>query len=291
MRQLLKRILSYPVFIVSFAFLVRMALLYHGWATTPNTVRDFVPYGYELGKVAQAIASGHGFSSPLRMVDTGPTVWFTPIYPYLVAAIFKVWGIYSFTSKIIILTMNAAFSALTIIPIHSIARRTFGKSIAVSASWFWVFLPASLFFVLPWIWDTSLAGLMLALIFWATLSLQDAHTTWSWAGYGALWATGVLVNPAVLSLLPFLLGWLVWEARRDGAPWIKFSSVTILVFAIALVPWTVRNYLVFGKFIVLRSNFGLELWLGNNPAVPDAWSPLEAPKRRSRRGPELSAHG
>jgi len=24
---------------------------------------------------------------------------------------------------------------------------------------------------------------------------------------------------------------------------------------------------------MLRSNFGLELWLGNNPAVPDTWSP------------------
>ena len=40
-----------------------------------------------------------------------------------------------------------------------------------------------------------------------------------------------------------------------------------------MVPWTIRNYRVFGKFIVLRSNFGLELWLGNNPAVPDTWSP------------------
>jgi hypothetical protein len=40
-----------------------------------------------------------------------------------------------------------------------------------------------------------------------------------------------------------------------------------------MVPWTIRNYRVFGKFIVLRSNFGLELWLGNNPGVPDTWSP------------------
>ena len=40
----------------------------------------------------------------------------------------------------------------------------------------------------------------------------------------------------------------------------------------AMVPWTVRNYRVFGKFIVLRSNFGLELWLGNNPNVPDTWA-------------------
>jgi hypothetical protein len=30
---------------------------------------------------------------------------------------------------------------------------------------------------------------------------------------------------------------------------------------------------VFHKFIPLRSNFGLELWLGNNPQVPDSWTP------------------
>ena len=51
----------------------------------------------------------------------------------------------------------------------------------------------------------------------------------------------------------------------------------MLVFALGMVPWTVRNYRVFGKVIVLRSNFGLELWLGNNPAVPDTWSPWTHP--------------
>jgi len=262
---------------VGFAFFIRMVLLYHGWKTTPTAVRDFVPYGYELGRVARAIVAGEGFSSPLRMVDTGPTVWFTPIYPYLVAAIFKIWGTYSFLSRIIIQTVNSAFAALTIIPIYSIAKRSFGNAVAVSASWFWVFLPTSLFFPLTWIWDTSMAALFLALIFWATLAMEEAHNGWHWAGYGALWAIGVSINPAMLSLLPFLLGWLIWDARRDGAPWFKFSTIAIVVFAMALVPWTVRNYRVFGKVIVLRSNFGLELWLGNNPSVPDTWSPWMHP--------------
>ena len=103
--------------------------------------------------------------------------------------------------------------------------------------------------------------------------MPEAPRMRDWAGYGALWAIGVLINPSVLSLFPFLLGWAIWESRRDGVPWIKFCSATILVFAIAMVPWTIRNYRVFGKFIVLRSNFGLELWLGNNPDVPDSWSP------------------
>ena len=57
----------------------------------------------------------------------------------------------------------------------------------------------------------------------------------------------------------------MWEARKDSAPWAKLAMAALLVFTIGLVPWTIRNYRVFGKFIVLRSNFGLELWLGNNP--------------------------
>jgi hypothetical protein len=277
MRQLFKRLFCSPIFIVSFAFFVRMLLLYHGWKSTPTEVRDLVPYGYELGRVARAIAAGQGFSSPLRMVETGPTVWFTPIYPYLVAGIFKIWGTYTFHSRIIIQTMNLAFAALTVIPIYGIARRTFGEAVAVGASWFWVFLPTSLFFPMMWIWDTAMAGLFFALIFWATLALAEQQTTWAWAGYGALWAIGVLVNPSMISVFPFLLGWVIWETRRDGAPWFKFAAAAVLVFAIGLVPWTVRNYRVFGKVIVLRSNFGLELWLGNNAAVPDSWSPWMHP--------------
>jgi hypothetical protein len=189
-----------------------------------------------------------------------------------VAGIFKIWGIYSDASKLVIITLNCAFAALTILPIYGSARRTFGEGVAVGASWAWVFLPTALFFPITWIWDTAMAALFLALIFWATLAMRDAKSVSAWAGYGALWVTGVLVNPSLLSLLPFLAGWAIWQARRDSKPWTKFAAATMLVFVLGLIPWTVRNYLVFGKVIVLRSNFGLELWLGNNPNVPDTWA-------------------
>jgi hypothetical protein len=268
----LRRLIAYPLFITVFAFVARMCVLIYAWHATPLPVRSFLPYGYELGSVARSIASGRGYSSPLRLVTTGPTVWFTPIYPYLVAGIFKIWGIYSDASKLVIITLNCAFAALTILPIYGSARRTFGEGVAVGASWAWVFLPTALFFPITWIWDTAMAALFLALIFWATLAMRDAKSVSAWAGYGALWVTGVLVNPSLLSLLPFLAGWAIWQARRDSKPWTKFAAATMLVFVLGLIPWTVRNYLVFGKVIVLRSNFGLELWLGNNPNVPDTWA-------------------
>ncbi len=277
MKFYLKRTLSSSVFITLFAFTVRMILLSYLWHSTPIPARFFLPYGYELGHVAKSIAAGQGFASPLRSVDTGPTAWFTPVFPYLVAGIFKIWGIYSDASKLVILTLNCAFTALTVIPIYGSAERTFGKRVAVGASWAWVFLPTAMYFPIIWIWDTAMAALFLALIFWATLAVCEKKTILPWVGYGALWVTGVLVNPALLSLLPFLAGWSLWQARKDSAQWPKFAAATLLVFALGLVPWTVRNYRALGKAVVLRSNFGLELWLGNNPDVPDTWSAWKHP--------------
>src|SRR6266446_9560931 len=109
MKPVFKRILTSPVFITGVAFAIRMFLLYLQSRSALAPVRPNLPYGYELGAVAKSIASGKGFSSPLRMVQTGPTAWFTPIYPYLVAGIFRVWGIYSEQSRVIIQTLNCAF--------------------------------------------------------------------------------------------------------------------------------------------------------------------------------------
>ena len=61
-----------------------------------------------------------------------------------------------------------------------------GKTVAIGAAWAWVFLPTSLYFPIIWIWDTTMAALFLALIFWATLAMRETKTALAWAGYGAL---------------------------------------------------------------------------------------------------------
>jgi len=277
MKHFFQRLIGSTVFIVGVAFVLRMVAMWMIWHQAPIPIKANMPYGYELGRVARAIASGEGFSSPLRDMDTGPTAWFTPIYPYFVAGIFKVWGIYTNTSRFIIAAVNCLFAALTIIPIYSVAKKAFGEGAAIGASWVWVFLPTAIHFPIIWIWDTTLTALFFSLIFWATLSLRGIRKVVPWAGYGALWVVGGLINPSILSLFPFFLGWLLWSERKESSLWLKHAAAVLLLFTIGLVPWTVRNYRVFGKIIVLRSNFGLELWLGNNPDVIDMLSQMSHP--------------
>ena len=274
LKERLKQIFCSVGFIVLVAFAVRTACVCYFFITAAQkAVRDNLAFGYEAGAVAAAIAQGKGFSSPLRMVETGSTAWFTPIYPYLLAGIFKLFGVYSYTSNILIRLVDNAFSSFTCWPIYAIGAKVFSKRVGAASAWIWVFFPMSLFFSTVWVWDTALSAFALTLIVAATFNLRGSERLTSWIGYGALWAFGAMVNPGLVSALPALALWAVWPLRRRFATAGRLVVVSSLIFAAGIMPWTIRNYVVFHKFIPFRSNFALEFWLGNNPGVPDSWSP------------------
>jgi 4-amino-4-deoxy-L-arabinose transferase-like glycosyltransferase len=270
----LRQLASSVVFVVVVALVLRIGLVcfYFASAAQQNTANN-LPFGYEAGAVAAAIAQGRGFSSPLKTIKSGPTAWFTPIYPYLLAGVFKVFGVYSYISSVVIRCIDNVFSACTCWPIYTIGAKAFSKRTGAAAAWIWVFCPASLFFSTVWVWDTALSALMLALVVAITLELRGSERLRSWIGYGALWALASMVNPAVIAILPPLALWALWPLRRRFATAGRLVLAGSLIFIAGITPWTIRNYVVFHKFIPFRSNFGLELWLGNNPLVPQIWAP------------------
>ena len=127
--------------------------------------KDF-SFGFEMGRIGRSLAQGQGFSNPFNET-TGPTAWEPPLYPFLIAEVFRVFGVYSRTSAILLLTMNSVFSALTCVPIFLISKRCFSEKVAVWTSWTWALLPSVIFWCTRWVWETSLAALLLALIFLA----------------------------------------------------------------------------------------------------------------------------
>lgn len=265
------RFLAHPGTITVAAFLIRYVLLYYRAIHWPRPVSGIYEFGAETGRLAQSLATGKGFSSPLN-ADTGPSAWMTPLFPLLLAGIFKIYGIYTWGSFVVATSLDCAFSALTAWPVWAIARRAFGASTGVAAAWIWAVLPSAVFFPVAWVWDTSLSALIFALIVLATVRVQETERTAAWAGYGALWGVGAMINASMVSTLPFLLGWAARELRARSARWMKLALVGLVTFGVVISPWFIRNYLVFHRLILFRSNFGLELWLGNNPSNPGIWS-------------------
>lgn len=259
-----------PAIIVVVAFLIRIAVIIVHVRNAPPLPNGHLQIGFEVGRVAQSIAEGHGFSSPLN-VDSGPTAWFTPVYPYILAGVFKIFGVFTNKSYMAILAFNSFFSALTCIPIWMIGNRLFSRSTAAASAWMWAFLQTAIFFPTTWVWDTSLLAFVMALLIWATYAVRESSRTRSWVGYGALWAFAILTNPSVLALLPFFLMWLAIGASSRAVRWKSLLAISALVMFAGVTPWFIRNYLVFDK-VMLRSNFGLEFYLGNNAQVPDSWT-------------------
>ncbi len=248
--------------IVAIAFLLRV-----GWIVIGHTYKfkpsdDNFGFGFEMGRIAASLASGHGFSSPFGPA-TGPTAWEPPLYPYLTAGVFLLFGIYSKASAFVLLTLNSAFSALTCIPIYLIARKMFSEKVALGSAWAWALLPNVMFWCTRYVWETSLSALLVAVIFWLTLELEHRDGWRPWIEFGLLWGIAALNSPTLLSFLPAAGLWAWYRRSKSGKTSIAGVVLASAVFFACITPWIVRNYEVFGKFIFIRDNFGAELRLGN----------------------------
>lgn len=252
--------------IVLIAFWLRFAWILLGHTYRFKTTDNNFSFGWEMGRIAASLASGHGFSSPFGP-PTGPTAWEPPLYPYLVAGVFRIFGIYSQASAIVLLTINSVFSALTCIPIFLIARRIFSEKVAVASAWAWALLPNVMFWCTRAVWETSLAALLLSLAIWFAPTMEQREGLRPWFQFGLLWGIIALSSTSLLSFLPAAGLWTWYRRAKLGKR--SFAGVVLasVVFFACITPWLVRNYRTFGKFIFIRDNFGAELRLGNGPGA------------------------
>ena len=259
------------------ALLARMGFAWDQERKIPREVLGIVPFQQETGNIAYSLVHGQGYGSPFRR-DTGPTAWLTPVYPFLIAGIFKIFGVETIPAFFAAVLLNSLFSAAACIPIFYIGKRVSGLGVASAAAWFWALLPNAVMFPFEWIWDTSLSALLAAILLWATLALAESGRWRDWCAYGLLWGFTLMTNPSLGSLFPFLLGWAAIRAYRPRSDAWSKPAMAFGLAILCCVPWTIRNYQVFHKFIPLRSNLGLELYIGNNenydPHGPQWPSPI-----------------
>jgi len=252
--------------LLSFFLQVAAIGVFRQYHTRPG--EDNFGFGFEMGRIGRSIALGQGFSNPYGG-NTGPSAWEPPLYPCLIGGVFKIFGIYTYASAWVLLSINSLFASLTTIPVFLIAHRTFGPRVAIWSARALAMNPYVWYWSVHWIWDTTFTPLMLALIFLVSLKMaspkMEHWLAWrAWILFGALWGVGALANPTMLSFLPFCGLW-IWRQRyKRGLPSLGGIVLSSFVFFLVLSPWLVRNYGVFGRFVFIRDDFGLQFRLGNN---------------------------
>lgn len=248
------------ILIAAVALLIRLAVIpfvYNDW------LDPFVLDHWAFGLIARSIVSGHGFGNVLAP-NTGPTAVLPPVYSYLLAGIFKLFGIETKAAVLAALSLNSVFSALTCIPVFVLSRRAFGDRVAKWAGWGWALSPYGIYYGADWAWSTCLVTLELSWLFYWAWRLEESSRTRDWLLFGLFGGFAALTEPVVLAVVPLLALWTIYRRAQKGGVWIA-PLLAGAVGAIAIIsPWLIRNYEVFHRFIPVRSGYGLELYIGNN---------------------------
>jgi 4-amino-4-deoxy-L-arabinose transferase-like glycosyltransferase len=255
---------------VAIALFLRVGWILVGHTYKFKNIDNNFSFGWEMGRVGAAIASGRGFSDAFGP-PTGPTAWEPPLYPYAVAGVFHVFGIYSRGSALALLIFNSVFSALTCIPIFLIAKRIFSEKVAVGAAWTWALLPYVMYWCTRWVWETSFSAFLMAVIFWLTLTLQERDGLKPWVWFGLLWGLAALSSTVLLAFLPAAGLWAWYQRAQRGKKSLAGVVLASAIFIACVAPWIARNCQTFGKFIFIRDNFGAELRLGNGNGADGTW--------------------
>jgi hypothetical protein len=218
--------------------------------------------GIEMGLLADSLVHGMGYSSPFG-VPTGPTAFIAPGYPTLVAAVFLLFGTYSYVSAIVIMSVQLIICLVTLGLIMHICRVALDTRTAIVAGVFWAISPPVLW-MHTLFWETSISACALPGMIALLLRYRHKPTRWTWVLLGCYCAIVGLINPALLPSLIAMLGWFAWQNR-------SLSKIGPLISVVALVivfaAWPIRNAVRFHAFIPLRSTVGFELWMGNRPGA------------------------
>lgn len=240
-----------------------------------------------MGRIAQALVTGHGYADPFSG-HTGPTAWVPPLYPLLIAAVFKLAGIYTALSGWIILAINSVFNAAAAIFIYDIAARCYNRKVALWSAWIWALYPDSMQHAVRGVWETPVTSFLFTAMLALALQMRgiplrdqepirgepnineptgqkEPQTTKQWLLFGLLWGLIALSNSTLLLFLPVCGIWILLGSPSKVA--IARAVASGLVFLVVVAPWMIRNYRVFHAFVPFRDNFGAELYIGDGPGA------------------------
>src|ERR1700690_2327542 len=122
------------------ALALRLGYMWQFQDIHPRQGLSVIPFLFESGNIAHSLSMGHGFSSPFR-VDTGPTAWMTPLFLLLLAAIFRLFGAYTFHAWASTGLVNISCCTLACIPIYYTGKRIGGVRLAAGAAGLWAIFP------------------------------------------------------------------------------------------------------------------------------------------------------
>ncbi len=252
---------------VALAFRALVALCFH----------DRIPSGDAAAYVdiARRLLSGGGLQFHDPYIGLTFQALFPPVYPLILAA----WIALAGASTVSLIVLNSVIDGVVAWLLYRLGKRIRRETIGRAAAWLYLIWPSVLMSA-PLAQKEGLCDLLiLALaLAWLRAIADDKPARWTEAAaIGFLAALLALTQPGEAPLAA-LFGFALIPLSSLGT--VMAIGLRAMPFAVAaMLPWWVRNALVFGAFVPLTSAGPISLWIGNNPTATGNWMapPVAAP--------------
>jgi hypothetical protein len=276
--------------ILAFSVLLRVGVaLYLGDVVdAPPLLTDQRSYH----SLAVRLLGGHGYSFerawyPFTPADA-PTAHWSFLYPLFVAAVYGVFGAHPLAARLVQAVLGGVLLPWMV---YRLARRVFSPSppspglpliaAAIAAVYLYFVLYAATlmtetFYIVALLWSLEV-GLRVGNRLRAGERVPAGLTL----QLGLSLGLAALLRQSILPWVPVLFVWLLWQTRattvgtleRSNVQTLKRSNVPSifplflagLVLLACILPWTVRNYVVYDEFLLLNSNTGYAMYSAQHP--------------------------
>lgn len=227
-------------------------------------------WGYEQAAIAQSVAEGEGLADPFRK-GTGPTAWASPAYPLMLGGLIHLFGGINPSVAWSLALVQSLCTSLTCWALFRLGRALHSREVGLMAGLLWAVHPMSIHLSVNLVWDSTMVALALTWFLAAMAERGPEARGRALVPIGVGYGCALLVNAAPLALAPLVVLFYLRPrpfGRAAGEPLLDWSGLraaaTVLGVAVLTAsPWIVRNVVVMGT-PQLRSNLGVELFVGNN---------------------------
>lgn len=159
--------------------------------------------------------------------------------------------------------LNLVLGVLMVVLGMGVAHRWFGRLVGIAAGLMLAFWPTHVQFTTVIGSETIFTVLCLGgILAWPEPGERRMLARVVIAG--VLLALATYVRPTAL-LIPAVLAGSAWLRGLSFPRAAAQAAVAAVVMAAIIAPWSVRNTRLFGQFVLVSTNGGSNLWMGNNP--------------------------
>lgn len=221
------------------------------------------PLLWENGGIAQYLYEGKGFRIDYFGLTAERTSIQAPGYPVVLWAAWKLCG--QTPAAYILISAGQCLAVASMVwPVGILSRRWFPDQPPWIAQGLVVIYPLY-FWYCTRIHHTAVVMALHPWLLWSWLE-WCRRGPWHGIATGILAAVAGLFQPVLLGVYAIcgaaLLAGALLKKQWKPAANLILAAVAVVV---CLMPWTIRNYEVQGRFILVKSGMAKEFWMGNNP--------------------------